>query len=75
MGNFVYSDVYNLIAGFDKSFGALSAAVSEWLRSQTRNLMGYARTGSNPVHSDFFFFYSFFYLLINDDSFVYLKKS
>ena len=25
------------------------AVVSEWLRSQTRNLMGFARTGSNPV--------------------------
>lgn len=31
------------------------AAVSEWLRSWTRNPMGYARTGSNPVRSDFFF--------------------
>ena len=34
---------------------SLSAAVvSEWLRSQTRNLMGYARTGSNPVACETF---------------------
>ena len=30
------------------------AVVSEWLRSQTRNLMGYARTGSNPVACETF---------------------
>ena len=30
------------------------AAVSEWLRSWTRNPMGYARTGSNPVVCDIF---------------------
>lgn len=24
--------------------------VAEWLRRLTRNQMGYARTGSNPVH-------------------------
>ena len=32
-----------------------TAVVSEWLRSQTRNLMGYARTGSNPVACETFF--------------------
>ena len=35
--------------------------VAEWLRRLTRNQMGYARTGSNPVHDDYFFF---FYLSI-----------
>jgi hypothetical protein len=33
-----------------------NAVVSEWLRSWTRNPMGYARTGSNPVHSGLFAF-------------------
>ena len=33
---------------------SLSAAVSEWLRSMTRNQMGSARTGSNPVRSVLF---------------------
>ncbi|KAL7678208.1 hypothetical protein ACOME3_004434 [Neoechinorhynchus agilis] len=26
--------------------------MAEWLRRQTRNLMGFSRTGSNPVRSD-----------------------
>ena len=30
-------------------------SLSEWLRSQTRNLMGYACTGSNPVADVIFF--------------------
>ena len=29
--------------------GGTSAVLSEWLRSLTRNQMGSARTGSNPV--------------------------
>ena len=46
--------------------GAACAAVSEWLRSWTRNPMGFARTGSNPVRSVSFSFFSFlfFYLWI-----------
>lgn len=31
-------------------------SLSEWLRSQTRNLMGFARTGSNPVADVIFSF-------------------
>ena len=31
-----------------------AAVMAEWLRRQTRNLMGYSRTGSNPVHSVLF---------------------
>jgi hypothetical protein len=30
--------------------------MSEWLRSVTRNHMGSARTGSNPVVDELFFF-------------------
>ena len=29
--------------------------MAEWLRRQTRNLLGFSRTGSNPVRSEFFF--------------------
>ena len=29
------------------------ADLTEWLRCQTANLMGYARTGSNPVVCDY----------------------
>ena len=29
--------------------------MAEWLRRLTRNQMGYARTGSNPVHDEFIF--------------------
>ena len=51
--------------------------MAEWLRRLTRNQMGYARTGSNPVHDDdsFFFFIfgitmaAFFYLVPNIFSF------
>ena len=32
------------------------AVLSEWLRSLTRNQMGSARTGSNPVDRDLFYF-------------------
>jgi hypothetical protein len=31
--------------------------MSEWLRSVTRNHMGSARTGSNPVVDELLFFY------------------
>ena len=34
---------------------AAEAVMAEWLRRQTRNLMGYSRTGSNPVHSEVMF--------------------
>ena len=44
--------------------GAACAAVSEWLRSWTRNPMGFARTGSNPVRSVFFFTFGFLYLYL-----------
>ncbi len=27
----------------------IKGSLSEWLRRQTRNLLGFARTGSNPV--------------------------
>ena len=30
------------------------AAMAEWLRRQIRNLLGFSRTGSNPVRSDIF---------------------
>ena len=33
----------------------LRAAMAEWLRRLTRNQMGFSRTGSNPVDSEFFF--------------------
>ncbi len=35
-------------------FKVRSAAMAEWLRRQTRNLLGFSRTGSNPVRSEFF---------------------
>ena len=31
----------------------IKAAMAEWLRRWTWNPLGYARTGSNPVDSDF----------------------
>ena len=34
----------------------MHAVVSEWLRRWTRNPLGSARTGSNPVYSERFFF-------------------
>ena len=34
-----------------------SAVLSEWLRSLTRNQMGSARTGSNPVDRDLFYIF------------------
>ena len=30
--------------------------MAEWLRRQIRNLLGFSRTGSNPVRSEFVFF-------------------
>ena len=33
------------------------AVLSEWLRSLTRNQMGSARTGSNPVDRDLFYIF------------------
>ena len=33
----------------------IQAAVAEWLRRLTRNQLCSARTGSNPVGSDYFF--------------------
>ena len=37
--------------------GGTSAVLSEWLRSLTRNQMGSARTGSNPVDRDLFYIF------------------
>ena len=34
--------------------------VAEWLRRLTRNQMGYARTGSNPVHDGSFSYFVLF---------------
>lgn len=42
---------------------AYEVVVAEWLRRLTRNQMGYARTGSNPVHDVKVFFKLCFYLL------------
>ena len=49
-----------LVSGLES--GAACAAVSEWLRSWTRNPMGFARTGSNPVRSVLFFLLLYFYI-------------
>ena len=35
-----------------------AVVVAEWLRRQTRNLLGSARAGSNPADYAFFFFFS-----------------
>ncbi len=35
----------------------IAVVVAEWLRRLTRNQMGSSRTGSNPVHDDFYFQY------------------
>jgi len=38
--------------------------MAEWLRRQTRNLLGFSRTGSNPVRSEFFCFTLLLLLLL-----------
>ena len=40
--------------------------LSEWLRRQTRNLLGFARAGSNPAVVVFLFLLSSFYLTFLD---------
>ena len=45
-----------------------AAVVSEWLRSQTRNLMGSPRTGSNPVGCEIF-------LLFDESNRKHLEKT
>ena len=37
----------------------MSVDMSEWLRRQTRNLLGFACAGSNPAVDDIFLFYFF----------------
>ena len=39
--------------------GMSKGSVSEWLRSRTRNPMGSARRGSNPLAVDFMFSWGF----------------
>ena len=47
--------------------------MTEWLRCQTANLMGYARTGSNPVVCDYIHLHEFSklnlseYIVLHDD--------
>ncbi len=42
----------------DQRWAIARAVVAEWLRRQTRNLLGSARTGSNPVDCDIFWCWS-----------------
>ena len=43
--------------------GSVQDNLSEWLRRQTRNLLGFARAGSNPAVVVFLFFILFFFSL------------
>ncbi|AES69591.1 hypothetical protein MTR_3g031810 [Medicago truncatula] len=38
--------------------------MSEWLRRQTRNLLGFACAGSNPAVDDFFYLFSFIIIIL-----------
>ena len=45
----------------------LAAVLSEWLRSLTRNQMGSARTGSNPVDRVLLYFHqalNYYFILV-----------
>ena len=44
--------------------GTHEVDMSEWLRRQTRNLLGFACAGSNPAVDDFFHFSLFYYFNI-----------
>ena len=51
MGNFFFSVIRKkiLIKFGTVAFGVKYVSMPEWLRGQTRNLMGFARVGSNPA--------------------------
>ena len=58
----------------------VSAVVAEWLRRLTRNQLGSARTGSNPVHCEldyFFLFITFFvhFLDVRAHSFFFVFRT